>query len=83
MKLFLSTKASKQLTSLPIKISQIVLAEVRSLHDNPFPINSKKLVNRQGWRMRIGDYRILYTVDKLAKEVTVLSVAHRKDAYRH
>lgn len=61
---------------------QFLLARIEELDKDPFPVGSKKLVNREGWRIRIGDYRILYTVEAKKQELTILSVAHRKEAYR-
>jgi len=53
-----------------------------SLEDEPFPANCKKLKNRDGWRVRVGDYRILYFADKAARQVVVGVIAHRRDVYR-
>jgi len=82
MTVYLSSKADKQLKKLPQKMHAFILERIKALGTSPFPGNSKKLVNRSGWRVRLGDYRILYTVNSRKKELTVLSVAHRKDAYR-
>ena len=82
MKLYLSSKADKQLRKLPAKMHALLVERIKKLSKNPTPRGSKKLINRSGWRIRTGDHRILYTVDKKKKEITVLSVAHRKDAYR-
>lgn len=82
MKIFLSSKADQQLKKFPLRMHNLFLDKIEKLEDEPFPIDSKKLINRAGWRIRIGDYRILYTVDLKKKEITILSVQHRKDAYR-
>lgn len=82
MDIFLSSKADKQLKKLPLKIYEVILERIKLLEDKPFPTASKKLINREGWRVRIGDYRILYAVDRGKSELTILSVAHRKDAYK-
>lgn len=42
----------------------------------------KKLVGRQGWRIRVGDYRIVYEIDDEQRVVNVLHIGHRKDIYR-
>ncbi|MCL4360465.1 type II toxin-antitoxin system RelE/ParE family toxin [Patescibacteria group bacterium] len=60
----------------------LLLRRIEHLGESPFPEGSKKLVGRDGWRIRAGDYRVLYRVDTKRKEVTILSVAHRRDAYR-
>lgn len=56
---------------------------ILGLYDEPRPHNSKKL--RGGgskWRIRTGDYRILYEIDDKRKLVKVYRIAHRKEAYR-
>lgn len=55
---------------------------IEGLKYNPFPQNSKKLKGNVGYRLRIGDYRILYTVDKIVKIVEIYMIGHRKDVYR-
>ncbi len=49
---------------------------------SPFPINSKKLKDNLGYRLRAGDYRILYTVDKTIQIVEIYKIGHRRDIYR-
>ena len=64
---------------LIIRIEKIVLG----LYDNPRPHNSRKLVgSAPKWRIRTGDYRILYEIDERRKVVKVYRIAHRKDVYR-
>ena len=53
-----------------------------SLETDPVPPGCKKLKNRDGWRVRVGDYRILYFADKAAHEVPVGVIAHRREVYR-
>ncbi|MCL5797488.1 MAG: type II toxin-antitoxin system RelE/ParE family toxin [Patescibacteria group bacterium] len=83
MNVFLSSKAVRQLKKLPESMHEVIIDRIEKLSGNPFPSGGKKLENRPGWRFRIGDYRVLYTVDKEKKEVTILSVAHRKEAYKY
>jgi len=83
MKIFLSSQANRQLNKLPCAIHNLLITEIEKIGVHPFPVLCKKLTNRAGWRIRVGDYRILYTVDNKKREVTILSVAHRKEAYRY
>lgn len=83
MEIFLSLGADKQLKKLPASMYKLILTEIQKLEYSPYPFGAKKLESREGWRIRVGDYRILYTIDKNKKEVTILSVKHRKDAYRY
>lgn len=81
MKIFLSSKADKQLAKLPTKMHDLLISHIEKLANNHFPSQSRKLTNITGWRIRVGDYRILYTVEK-RKELIILSVAHRKEVYK-
>lgn len=83
MKIFLSSKADKQLDKLPKKMYDLLLNKIEGLSTDPFPGNSQKLEGRSGWRIRVGDYRILYSIDQKKRELTILSVAHRKEAYKY
>jgi len=83
MKIFLSSKADRQLNKLPQVMHRVLIARIEKLKEDPLPSSSVKLEARFAWRIRVGDYRILYTVDKKKKELTILSVAHRKEAYRY
>lgn len=82
MKIYLSSKADRQLRKLPRQMHRVLLLRIEVLAVEPFPAGVKKLIQRQGWRLRVGDYRVLYTLDRKTKEITILSVAHRKEAYR-
>jgi len=56
---------------------------ILALSDNPRPIHSKKLSGAGSrWRIRTGDYRILYEIDDKSKVVRVYRIAHRKDVYK-
>ncbi len=79
----LKRSAEKELDNLPTKIHDKVINILLSLKENPFPRNSKKLRGREGYRIRVGDYRILYLVDDLDKNIEVISVAHRREVYRY
>ena len=78
----LKRSAEKELEKLPTKIHDKIINILLSLKENPFPHNSKKLRGREGYRIRVGDYRILYLIDESARTVEVVSVAHRKEVYR-
>jgi mRNA interferase RelE/StbE len=56
---------------------------VEALDENPFPAGSRKLKGEErAYRIRVGDYRIIYDVLRDVLVVLVLSVGHRKDVYR-
>lgn len=52
------------------------------LGDNPLPPQSKKLQGSLGYRLRVGDYRVLYELDKLNQVIAIYAVRHRREAYR-
>ena len=79
----LKRSAEKELGNLHAKIHDRVINILLSLKENPLPRNSKKLHGREGWRIRIGDYRILYIIDEAEKIIEVISVAHRKEVYSY
>lgn len=74
--------AEKELERLPVKIYDRIIEVLVSLKENPLPRGIKKLHGSPGYRIRVGDYRILYAVDEDEKKVEVFSIAHRKDVYR-
>lgn len=73
----------KQLQQLPRQVFSAALNAIIALTHNPQPVGVKKLVgSRSDWRIRIGEYRIIYEIDDTANTITVLQVEHRRDAYR-
>lgn len=52
------------------------------LEENPRPQSAKKLRAREGYRLRVGDYRVLYRIDDARRLVTVLAIGHRREIYR-
>ena len=52
------------------------------LKDNPRPVGCKKLTNEEGYRIRVGNYRILYKIDDKNFSINIYKITHRKDVYR-
>lgn len=83
MIVIISRSAEKELKRLPLRIKLIVISKIKSLAKQPRPHDSKKLTNYPNeYRLRAGDYRILYVINAHKKEVSIRSIAHRKDAYK-
>jgi mRNA interferase RelE/StbE len=60
-----------------------VAAALRILADNPRPAGCRKLTGSdRDWRVRVGDYRIVYEIDDENREVRVMRIRHRREAYR-
>jgi mRNA interferase RelE/StbE len=79
---YLKRSAEKELDLLPAEVYDRIIKQLISLRDNPRPHGTKKLHGREGYRIRVGDYRILYVIDEKEKKVEIVSVAHRKEVYR-
>jgi mRNA interferase RelE/StbE len=75
--------ALRQLEKLPREVQRRVAAKIESLRSDPFPPGCKKMVAvPDAWRIRAGDYRVVYQVHRGVLMVLVLTVAHRKDVYQ-
>ena len=77
----LSRKAQKYLDKLPDNIAEPILKAVSSLGDNPRPNGYKKLKGRDGYRVRVGNYRIIYEIFDKLLVVDVINLGHRKEIY--
>ena len=75
-------KAEKEFLALPSAARNRIREKILALEDNPKPFGSKKLRQTDYYRLRTGDYRIVYSVNDEKKVVKVLSIAHRKEVYR-
>ncbi len=81
-RIIIEQKVSKEIESLPKAVIQSVFETIEDLKTHPRPTNVKKLVEKDGWRIRIGNYRVLYTIDDKKKLISIYRVKHRKDVYR-
>lgn len=77
----LTKKAQKQLDSLPESMINSIISAISELEDNPRPSGCKKLKGRDGYRIRVGNYRIIYEVFDNKLLIDVIAVGHRKDIY--
>ena len=74
--------AREELEDLPNNVLARAVRKMESLAQNPRPAGCKKLKGyRDLWRVRVGDWRILYIIDDSAKLVSVTRVAHRREVY--
>lgn len=76
-------KADKELARVRQDIGRRLLQSIESLASDPRPRQSHKLSESESsYRLRVGDYRVLYQVDDEAKLVTIFKVGHRREVYR-
>ncbi|MDD5701197.1 MAG: type II toxin-antitoxin system RelE/ParE family toxin [Dehalococcoidales bacterium] len=78
----LRRQAQKSLDKLPKSDFQAVIEAIKSLAQMPRPRGIEKVKSTGLWRIRQGDYRIVYAIDDNEKLVTVVRVGHRREIYR-
>ena len=78
----LETRALREFRKLPSDARESVGDAFEDLQKNPRPPGAKKLSGVDGWRVRIGAYRVLFTIDDSARLVRVYRVGHRREVYR-
>ena len=82
-KVYFKKSAAKELSRLPIAVIKRIQKVVIQLEINPFPGNSRKLEGPGNlYRIRVGDYKVVYLVEKTVKIVTVTKVGHRREVYK-
>ena len=81
-KIEFSNSIEKDFNKLDRTTSKRIWSKIDELANKPLSHNSTKLTNTEFYRMRIGDYRVIYEIDETLKLVTILKVKHRKDVYK-
>lgn len=77
-----SRPAQKDIRSLDQIAMSRVMRVLRQLADEPRPHACRKLVTEENlWRIRVGDYRVVYSIDDAASIVNIIGVRHRSKAY--
>jgi len=77
----IASKAQKQLDKFSDHIAAPILDAISDLAEDPRPSGCKKLKGREGYRIRVGNYRIIYEIFDSELIVDVIAVGHRKDIY--
>ena len=81
--IYLEAEAEKDLSKLPTSIFNTVVAKIKGLADDPRPSNCRKLKGSGNfWRIRIGNYRVVYEVIDSSKRINIYKIKHRKDVYK-
>jgi len=78
---FLLPPAQKDIDTLEPSVFKRIIEKLRALSKEPRPPGCLKLTGEDGYRVRIGDYRLLYRIDDGSKRIYVYRVKHRKDGY--
>ena len=74
--------AEKELGRLGHEEQRRIGKKLLLLENEPFPAGAIALQGRRGYRIRVGDYRVLYEVDESSKLVNITAIGHRRDVYR-
>ena len=80
--LFIKPSAAKELENLPGKVRQKIARKIQALAAEPRPQGTENLSGKNLYRIRQGDYRILYGVEDTARSIVVIRIGHRGDVYR-
>lgn len=75
-------RAQRELSSLPQVTYEKIKLAIGHLGEIPRPQGCAKLRGRDGWRIRVGDYRVIYKLEDEERRVIILQIGHRRDVYR-
>jgi mRNA interferase RelE/StbE len=78
----LPNSVQKELDNLPRDVVGRILRRLAGLETQPRPPDVKKLKGRKAWRIRVGDYRVIYEIHDRALQVIMITVGHRREVYR-
>lgn len=81
-RIFILRRAQKELANLNTESYDQAKEVIRQLAENPRPSGCRKLIGRDGWRIRFSDYRVIYEIDDKDQMITILHIGHRRDIYR-
>jgi mRNA interferase RelE/StbE len=81
-KLLIKPSAAKELEALPLKIRRQIANRIQCLASEPHPFGCEKLSGREKFRIRQGDYRILYAIHNDETSVVIVKIGHRREVYR-
>lgn len=78
----LPKSVQKELDRLPDDVVRRILTWLAGLETDPRPADVKKLKGREAWRIRVGDYRVIYEIHDRILQIIVITVGHRREVYR-
>lgn len=80
--IFFKESARKELETIPRRDLQRIMERVAGLTDDPRPYGSEKLSGQERYRIRQGNYRIVYSIQDIELTVWVVKIGHRREVYR-
>lgn len=82
-RILITKQVEKQIDALPQQAAERVEQHIEALHTDPRPFGVKKLKgSTETYRVRVGNYRILYSIEDRTQTITLLTIDNRKDVYR-
>ncbi len=78
----IKNSAAKELEALPKKDLPRIIKRIQTLAQNPRPDGSQKLSGKEQYRVRQGDYRIVYSIEDKDSQVDIFKIGHRRGVYR-
>ena len=81
-KIAIKKSAAKELEDIPKKDLRKIVKRIQSLAQNPRPSGFQKLSAQQRYRVRQGDYRIVYSIDDEDSLIDIVKIGHRREIYR-
>lgn len=82
MKVVFVKSAEKELLNLDKNLAKRIFQKIGLLKDDPYGQNSQKLEGGKGHRIRLGDYRVVYTINKENQTITIIKIGHRREVYK-
>lgn len=80
--IYIKPSAAKELEKVPKKVLQKIVGRIKRLSKNPRPFGCEKLSDQEKYRIRQGNYRIVYSIENKKLTVIVVKVGHRRDVYK-
>jgi len=81
-KITIKKSAAKELEDIPQKDLRKIIKRIRSLARDPKPYSSQKLSGQERYRVRQGDYRIVYSIEDKDSLIDIVKIGHRREIYR-
>lgn len=81
-KVLIRRSAADELAQIPKKDMRRIVERIRSLGSDPRPTGCEKLSAQERYRVRQGDYRIVYSIDDEGKMIEIVKIGHRSEIYR-
>ena len=83
-RVFIGRKAERDLKKIPKGDQQKILLKALKLRNNPRPLRARKTFTSRGYyRIRVGDWRIIYEVTDKIKQVSIFRIRHRREVYKN